>query len=118
MPIGGSLKGALLNLLVSVLAGPAIGGVANDRITGTRWMSAPPNKGDFFLAINLDLLTSQATFGEEMGRLLDELSADVPEFHRPGSGARGRRAVAVRRGVPVSERLNAELLRMKGTGSQ
>lgn len=109
LPLGGGLKGAWVNLLVGALAGPAIGAAANHRTTGTRWMSAPPTKGDLLVAVNLDLLSRQASFGADMAALLDSLEDDVPGFHRPGSGAQGRREEATRLGVPVSEALDALL---------
>src|SRR5579859_3938071 len=48
-----SYKGACISFLISVLAGPLIGGISNDLVTGTRDMSQDPNKGDFFLALDI-----------------------------------------------------------------
>lgn len=112
VPLGGALKGGLLSLLVSVLAGPAVGAVANDRVTGTRWMNAPPTKGDVFIALDLAQLTDATTFEAEMRGFFDRVQDDAPGFHLPGHGSRARREASVANGIPVSDQLDA-LLRTK-----
>jgi L-2-hydroxycarboxylate dehydrogenase (NAD+) len=109
LPLGGEFKGALLNLLVAVLAGPAIGAAANHHVTGTRWMTAPPTKGDMFIAIDLGRLTDAATFSGEMRSFFDQVEADVPGLYVPGQGSRRRRASAERHVIPVSPKLEALL---------
>jgi LDH2 family malate/lactate/ureidoglycolate dehydrogenase len=112
VPLAGAVKGGLLSLLVSVLAGPAVGAVANDRITGTRWMNAPPTKGDIFISIDLAQLTDASVFAAEMRGFLTRVEDDAPGFHMPGAGSRARREASVVNGIPVSDQLDA-LLRAK-----
>jgi L-2-hydroxycarboxylate dehydrogenase (NAD+) len=109
LPLGGEFKGALLSLLVAVLAGPAVGAAANHRVTGTRWMTAPPTKGDIFIAIDLGQLTDLTVFAEQMRSFFDHVQADVPDLYVPGQGSQRRRADAARDGIPVSPRLEALL---------
>jgi L-2-hydroxycarboxylate dehydrogenase (NAD+) len=109
LPLGGEFKGALLSLLVAVLAGPAVGAAANHRVTGTRWMTAPPTKGDIFIAIDLGQLTDVAHFDEQMRSFFDHVEGDVPGVYVPGEGSQRRRVRAERHGIPVSARLAALL---------
>jgi L-2-hydroxycarboxylate dehydrogenase (NAD+) len=109
LPLGGEFKGALLSLLVAVLAGPAVGAVANHRVTGTRWMTAPPTKGDVFIAIDIEQLTDVASFEEEMRSFFDHVQGDVPGLYVPGQGSRRRREESEAHGIPVSPRLEALL---------
>ncbi len=109
LPLGGEFKGALLSLLVAVLAGPVVGAVANHRVTGTRWMTAPPTKGDIFIAIDLEQFTDRTTFSEQMRSFFDHVQADVPGLYVPGQGSQRRRAEAAGRGIPVSPKLEALL---------
>jgi L-2-hydroxycarboxylate dehydrogenase (NAD+) len=109
LPLGGTLKGGLLSLLVSVLAGPLIGAVANHHITGTRWMNSPPNKGDIFIAIDLAQLTDASAFASELESFFDRIRDDVPGFYPPGEGSRARREDSLRNGIPVTERLDTLL---------
>jgi len=105
LPLGGGLKGSFLNLLVSVLAGPLVGAVANHRVTGTRWMNAPPTKGDIFIAIDLAQFTDPSTFIEQMRDFFAHVERDAPGFYIPGEGSRRRRRHAEQHGIPVSPRL-------------
>lgn len=105
LPLGGNRKGGLLSLILATLAGPAVGGIANHRVTGTRWMNEPPCKADVFLALDLPQLTDPAAFREEVTSLFAELTDDVPGFHVPGRGAAQRRVEALARGIPVSREL-------------
>ena len=109
LPLGGTLKGGLLSLLVSVIAGPLVGAVANHHITGTRWMNSPPNKGDIFIAIDVAQLTDVSTFESEMESFFAHMREDAPALYVPGEGSRARRADAERNGIPVTERLDALL---------
>ena len=114
LPLGHGLKAAFFSILISVLAGPLVGGVANHRVTGTRWMTAPPKKADTFIAIDIAQLTDVATFSEEVRGLFERIEEDVPGFYVPGTGAQRRREHAEREGIPVSARL-AELLALNGS---
>jgi L-2-hydroxycarboxylate dehydrogenase (NAD+) len=109
LPLGHGLKAAFFSVLISVIAGPLVGGVANHHVTGTRWMTSPPRKADTFIAIDIAQLTDVATFTDEVRGLLERIEDDVPGFYVPGTGAQRRRERAEREGIPVSARL-ADLL--------
>jgi L-2-hydroxycarboxylate dehydrogenase (NAD+) len=117
LPLGHGLKAAFFSVLVSVLAGPLMGGVANHKVTGTRWMNAPPNKADTFIAIDIAQLTDVRTFADEVRGLLERIEEDVPGFYFPGQGAQRRREQAERDGIPVSREL-AEFLGLDGSGDR
>jgi LDH2 family malate/lactate/ureidoglycolate dehydrogenase len=89
-----------------------VGAVANNRITGTRWMNAPPTKGDIFIAIDVAQFTDASVFAAEMRDFLTRVEEDAPGFHMPGAGSRARREASVKNGIPVSDQLDA-LLRTK-----
>lgn len=112
LPVGGSLKAGLLSIILATLAGPAVGGIANHRVTGTRWMDEPPSKTDLFVALDLAQLTDPGAFADEVASLFAELTDDVPGFRAPGRGAAARRAEALARGVPVSPEVLAQVRRL------
>lgn len=109
LPMGGGLRGTWITLLVSLLAGPVIGAPANHEVTGTRWLSAPPAKGDLLLAIDLNQTADRNQFMDSTDELFDAILADAPLVRRPGTAGITRRSEAVRAGIPVSQRLAALL---------
>jgi len=108
-PIGSSIRGCLLNLLISVLAGPLIGGVANHHVTGTRFANAKPNKGDFILCIDINACTSPALFGESVEDFLEEIRASCKDFHVPGRHSLGRFADKLRGGISLPQDIIQQL---------
>ena len=75
----GDIKGSLLSLLISVLAGNLLGGMSNHKITGTRYMDEKPNKGDFFLALDVKQFTDLRNFQfglEELTQFIRDQNAD------------------------------------------
>ncbi len=77
-------KGALISLLVSILAGPMIGGVNNYDVAGTRYMDEKPNKGDFFLIIDIHKSTNYDNFLTKMEELKDYIISVGDTFRVPG----------------------------------
>jgi LDH2 family malate/lactate/ureidoglycolate dehydrogenase len=98
LPTGGNRKGALVNLLLSTLAGPLVGGVPNHEVLGTRWPDARPNKTDFFLALDIAAFGEPEAFQIKMRGLLDALTGSSPDFHVPGRHSRVRWEEALRDG--------------------
>jgi len=98
LPMGGNRKGALVNLLLSTLAGPLVGGVANHEVLGTRWPEARPNKTDFFLALDIAAFGEPAVFEARMRSLLGALTGSSPDFHVPGRHSRALWQAALRDG--------------------
>lgn len=98
LPMGGGLKGALVNLLLGALAGPLVGGEPNHRVLGTRWPDAPPNKTDFFLCIDIAAFGDRAVFQARMSSLLAAMTSASPGFHVPGEHSRARWEAALRDG--------------------
>lgn len=80
----GGIKGALVSLLVSLLAGPLIGGEANDKIEGTRYVDRPPNKGDFFLAIDVEKTTDYDAYCEKLEGFCEMIGKNKSLFRIPG----------------------------------
>lgn len=113
LPMGGNLKGGLVNLLLGVLAGPLVGGPPNHEVVGTRWPDARPNKTDFFLAFDLAAFGDRAAFEAKMLGFLAALTGAAPGFHVPGQHSRARWEEVLRDGFPetpdVSRLLAADL---------
>ena len=83
LPFDDGHKATLLSLLISVIAGPLIGGVNNLFVTGTRFMSLPPNKGDFFLALHVPHFTDLDQFLNEIDELKDIIHREESAFYVP-----------------------------------
>ena len=98
LPTGGTRKGALVNLFLSTLAGPLVGGVPNHEVLGTRWPDARPNKTDFFLALDIAAFGDPEAFQIKMRGFLDALTGSSPDFHVPGLHSRVRWEEALRDG--------------------
>ncbi len=82
--IDGSIKGSLLSLMVSILAGPLIGGVTNDMVRGTRFMDEKPNKGDLFIAFDISSFTSADDFISSVSTFMQEIEGQKTQFRTPG----------------------------------
>lgn len=83
--IDSGIKGSLISMLVSVLAGHLIGGVINPLVTGTRYMEKKPNKGDFFMALSLAHFTDSTIFKEQSEHLIQFIIQQEVDFRIPGS---------------------------------
>jgi (2R)-3-sulfolactate dehydrogenase (NADP+) len=92
LPLDGDIKGSMLSLLVSVLAGSLIGGVINPHVTGTRYMREKPNKGDLFIAFHIDSFTDSQCFSADMRALCDWILSEKASFRVPGSRSHACRA--------------------------
>jgi L-2-hydroxycarboxylate dehydrogenase (NAD+) len=82
-----NIKGNLLSLLFSVLAGNLIGGVSNPQVKGTRYMHDKPNKGDLFLAFHVNSFTNQQIFKEGIREMVCFLNNQNAQFRVPGERA-------------------------------
>lgn len=98
LPMGGGIKGTLLNLLLGTLAGPLAGGEPNQNVLGTRWPDARPNKTDFFLCLDVAAFGEPETFAARMTSLLEEMTGTCPDFHVSGQHSRARWEAALREG--------------------
>jgi LDH2 family malate/lactate/ureidoglycolate dehydrogenase len=118
LPMGGGLRGTWIALLVSLLAGPVIGAPANHEVTGTRWLSAPPAKGDLLVAIDLNQTADRSQFMDSTNELFEAILADAPLIRRPGTAGITRRSEAFQAGIPVSHRLAAVLTGLPAPDSE
>ncbi|MCL4380218.1 Ldh family oxidoreductase [Candidatus Dependentiae bacterium] len=100
-------KGACLSFLISILAGPLIGGVANDLVRGTRDMSAFPNKGDFFLVFDIASLTNLVNFLEQIEHFLEFIRQQQSDFIIPGLKERAHTVACSKNGIYVSKRMQS-----------
>lgn len=98
-------KGACLSFLVSMLAGPLIGGVTNNLVTGTRDMSDVPNKGDFFLVLDIENMTSMQLFDEKLKYFASFIEEQSSNFRIPGKLEYERVAYNDAHGIDISEKL-------------
>lgn len=108
LPIGGSVKGTLLNLLVGLLAGPLIGGRANHQVRGTRDLSERPTKGDLFLCFDIDRIAGCAKFDEEVADMISAIRLSGSSIRTPGEESQRRR----RENLAKPMRLSPELQRL------
>ncbi|MBS0185974.1 MAG: Ldh family oxidoreductase [Proteobacteria bacterium] len=81
--LDGDIKGSLISLLISILAGNLFGGVSNHKVTGTRYMDEKPNKGDFFLAIDVKQFTNLEKFQYELKEFMGFIRSQNAEFCVP-----------------------------------
>ncbi|WP_010304332.1 Ldh family oxidoreductase [Candidatus Odyssella thessalonicensis] len=84
LTIDGDIKGCLLSLLISILCGSLIGGVINPKVTGTRYMNEKPNKGDFFIVLDVNKFTNYDLFLHQMIELDNFITAQNVDFRLPG----------------------------------
>lgn len=107
-------KGSLLSFLFSILAGPLLGGVSNDKVRGTRYMSDTPNKGDFFLAIHIPSLTDVEQFNNSIQQFIEFISIQNSDFSTPGLLEYNNKINAYKNGIITSEKLQ-QLFKNYGT---
>jgi LDH2 family malate/lactate/ureidoglycolate dehydrogenase len=110
-PLDDSVRGVFINMLVSIMAGPLIGGVANPQVVGTRWFDGAPNKGDLFICIDIARLTDRDRFAALTSALVRDMQAAMPAFHVPGDYSRKRLEHARRHGLMVKDE-DAAFLRL------
>ena len=103
--IDGDIKGSLLSLLISIMAGHMIGGEINPNVTGTRYMKERSNKGDLFIAIDISSLTSLNRFQDQTIKLCEFISNQKISFRVPGQGSYERRTNAMKQGIAVNKEL-------------
>ncbi len=103
--IDADIKGSLISMLVSILAGHLIGGVVNPEVTGTRYMNKHPNKGDFFMAFSIAHFTDDTYFIEKSDLLVQLITQQGANFRVPGSKSLGNRATKMNVGITISNEL-------------
>lgn len=87
----GDFKGNIFSMLISILAGNLIGGVMNPKVVGTRDMSEKPNKGDFFMALDIESFTDVPHFESEIEDLYHFIKKQNVEFRIPGEQSHQKR---------------------------
>lgn len=103
--IDGDIKGSLLSFWVSIMAGPLIGGVNNPAVTGTRYMDKKPNKGDLFMAFNIEGFTDTQAFADQLDELLDFINNQKAEFRAPGERDHQHRVQQLKNDICISNEL-------------
>ncbi|MCL2718129.1 MAG: Ldh family oxidoreductase [Lachnospiraceae bacterium] len=86
LPYGGGIRGALISILVSIMAGPLIGGVINSDVLGTRYMDKSPNKGDAFICIDIEKFTDIDVFKLESASFVDDLLNNSSRLRKSNKG--------------------------------
>lgn len=99
------VKGCLLSFLISILAGNLIGGVINPHVTGTRYMDKTPNKGDLFMAFNIEKFTNKNVFAEGIQELVNFINMQNAEFRIPGKRSHQNREKFMKN-IIISHTLN------------
>lgn len=103
--IGGSFKGDLVSLMVSVLAGNLIGGVSNQEVVGTKYMNHKPNKGDLFLAFDINKFTPLNSFKDSIEGLITGIKNEETTFRIPGERVHSNNQTQSSE-IPVSKKLS------------
>lgn len=106
LPFGGGIKGMLISFLIATLCGPLIGGLANNQITGTRYMEKHPTKGDLFIAIDISQLTNFDDFCNKNEDLLEEMKNSSSSFYFSGEGSSCRREMNLQKPLVISQKLD------------
>ncbi|MBD3155547.1 MAG: sulfolactate dehydrogenase [Candidatus Aenigmarchaeota archaeon] len=105
LPFGnGDMKGLFLNMLISILCGSTIGGVINPKVTGTRNMTEKPNKGDFFIAINVNKTTNKEDFDKKNIELFKFIKDQNIKFRIPNERSYKTRMKNLKNGIEVPEK--------------
>jgi L-2-hydroxycarboxylate dehydrogenase (NAD+) len=100
----GDIKGNIFSMLISILAGNLIGGVMNPNVTGTRDMSEEPNKGDLFIALNVESFTDQNFFREGIQDLTNFIKNQNSDFRIPGENSHKQRQ-SHKEGISLSAKM-------------
>jgi len=85
LPFSNNHKASLIAFIISVLAGPMIGGVNNFLVQGTRTMSAFPNKGDFFIVLHVPHFSDMNSFLNKIDELKVFIQSIHSDFYIPNS---------------------------------
>ncbi|MBI5345819.1 MAG: Ldh family oxidoreductase [Chlamydiae bacterium] len=111
LPFDNGAKASMLSLLISILAGPFIGGVNNINVTGTRYMELPPNKGDFFITFHIPHFTEVSDFYKKMDELKDTIEENNDSiFHLPGRGSAAHYQENLKTGVEIDKEIFSLIL--------
>lgn len=102
LPIGGGWKGAFVNILVAMLAGPLIGGDGNHHVGGTRWFDRASNKGDVFLCFDTRVGGTAERFRSVTAEFVSYLLESCSHFRIPGERGRAALREARSRGLHLS----------------
>lgn len=94
-------KGFFISMLISILAGPLIGGVSNNKVTGTRFMNEKPNKGDFFIAIDIEKLTDKKIFQQKVKDFIRFIKKHYQDFRVPNERAYRDRTFNLKKGIII-----------------
>lgn len=105
LPFDTGAKASMLSLIISVLAGPLIGGVNNTEVMGTRTMEVPSNKGDLFITLHIPHFTGWADFSNKMQELKGIIERDSSSFHIPGSRSTANHHRNSALGIDIEENL-------------
>jgi len=108
---GGDMKGCLLSLAISVMAGPLIGGRPNHEVTGSRNTKEAPTVSSSFLCFNIEAMGGLQYFLEANQSLLQIMQESSPDFHIPGLAAASRLRESEKQDIPMSAELRALLLK-------
>ncbi len=107
--IDGDIKGSLLSFWISIMAGNLIRGVSNHYVTGTRYMDKKPNKGDLFMAFDIESFTDQQIFDDGLNKFLEFINNQNVDFHTPGERDFRLREQNLQNGIAISKELAALL---------
>jgi L-2-hydroxycarboxylate dehydrogenase (NAD+) len=87
LPFDDGIKSSAISLLISVIAGPLIGGVNNVFVDGTRYVGGVLNKGDAFIAIHIPHFSNISRFSSAIEELKQIIENDESDFRVPGKRA-------------------------------
>ena len=104
LPFDDGVKASMLSLLISILAGPFIGGVNNTKVVGTRHMDKASNKGDFFITLHIPHFTEVLTFYEKIDELKKIIENDESSFRVPGNKACSNYIENLKKGIEIDEK--------------
>jgi L-2-hydroxycarboxylate dehydrogenase (NAD+) len=98
-------KGFLISFLISILAGPLIGGVINPKVKKTRSGCEKPNKGDLFLALHIPHFTDLSDFINKMQDFVSFIREQKSNIKIPGERALQECLISKSKGIEISSNI-------------
>lgn len=103
----GNIKGDMISMMISVLAGPLLGTKCNPNIIGSSDTKKPSNTGNLFIAFNLDSFSDVNFFKDQCDYLVNFINSQKADFRIPGLKAEKNKQTALCEGLFLTDKMIA-----------